>query len=198
MLTTHNKIIMMALVLGSSLFLGTVAAAAEMQTTTSAHIGLALPLVGDLDDIADPGIAIAAQAMHRVNPYESYGVGMSYASFGKDSMDQVNTEVSIISMLAMVRHDLAPKGNRSPFFEGGFGFARTQVNVEASNATGAPVTRGNNEEDISPTFLLGVGFDMPVSAGATFGVSVDYQHFFFKVGDVDGGGSLNLLAHLRV
>ena len=67
-----------------------------------------------------------------------------------------------------------------------------------SNAGGPAITRGTNEEDISPTFLLGLGFDMPVSNNATFGVSVDYQHFFFKVGDVDGGGSLNLLAHLRV
>ena len=51
---------------------------------------------------------------------------------------------------------------------------------------------------VASIVLLGLGFDMPISNNATFGVSVDYQHFFFKVGDVDGGGSLNLLAHLRV
>jgi hypothetical protein len=30
------------------------------------------------------------------------------------------------------------------------------------------------------------------------GMSLDYQHFFFKVGDVNGGGSFNILAHLRM
>jgi len=196
MLSLKKKLIVAALVASSSAFAGKAAFAAE--PTASVRLGLAIPMVGDLRDIADPGLAFGAQAMHRVNAQEKFGVDVSYISFGKDSEDQIDTEVSIISTMALMHHDLSPRSGSSPFIETGFGFARTQVNIAASNASGPAVTRGNNESDISPTFMLGLGMDMPISNNATFGVSVDYQHFFFKVGDVDGGGTLNLLAHLRV
>jgi hypothetical protein len=187
----------MALFVSASGFLGRTAFSAD-QPTAAVRLGLAIPLVGDLKDIADTGLAIGAQAMHRVDAQNRYGIDVSYISFGKDSEDQVDTEVSIISTLALLHHEISPTSGATPFIETGFGFARTQVNIAASNAGGAAIERGTNQEDISPTFLLGLGFDTPISNSATFGVSLDYQHFFFKVGDVDGGGSLNLLAHLRV
>jgi hypothetical protein len=197
MLTMRNKMMLMALTLFLTGLAGRAAFAATPQGA-SAQIGLALPLVGDLKDLADPGIFLGAQAMHQADVYNRYGIGMSYMSFGKASEQNVDTEVSIISTLALVHHDLAGGKGGTPFFEGGFGFARTQVNIAASNATGPDVTKGTNQEDISPTVLLGFGFDLPVSNGATFGLSVDYQHFFFKVGQVSGGGSLSVLANLRV
>jgi hypothetical protein len=197
MLSIKKKIIVMALLVSASGFLGKAAFSAE-EPTASVRLGLAVPLVGDLKDIADTGLAIGAQMMHVVSPQDKYGIDVSYISFGKDSEEQVDTEVSIISTLALMHHNMSATRGTTPFIETGFGFARTQVNIAPSNVGGAPITRGDNEEDISPTFLLGVGFDMPISNNALFGVSVDYQHFFFKVGAVDGGGSLNILAHLRI
>lgn len=197
MISIKNKMMVLALVFTASGIMGRTAFSAE-QPTVATRVGLAIPMIGDLKDIADTGFAIGAQAMHRVSPHDRYGIDISYISFGKDSEQQVDTEVSIISTLALLHHEIATKGNALPFFETGFGFARTQVNISGANAGGPAVTQGTNEEDISPTILLGLGFDTPVSNGATFGVSVDYQHFFFKVGDVNGGGSLQLLAHLRV
>lgn len=170
----------------------------EEKLTSSARLGVVLPLVGDLEDIADTGFALGAQTMHRVSANDSYGVDIGYFSFGEDSEEQVDTTVSIISMIGLRRHEMSPRGDTKPFIETGFGFARTQINIADSNAGGAAVTRGTNEEDISPTIMLGLGFDRPISNGAAFGMSLNYQHFFFKVGDVNGGGSFSLLAHLRI
>jgi hypothetical protein len=192
-----KKWMVLALVLSAGGFLGTIGFAAEVPLL-SVRLGPAIPAVGDLKDIADTGVAIGAQAMHRVDPQNLYGIDVGYISFGEDSKDDVDTQVSIISTLALMQHTVGTNNGAMPFFQAGFGFARTQVNIAASDARGPAVTRGYNEEDISPTFLFGVGFTMPISARTTFGVSIDYQHFFFKVGDVDGGGSLNLLAHLRM
>jgi len=197
MLSLKKKMMVMALIGSSSLFAGRAAFSAEVPKT-AVRAGFAIPMVGDLEDIADPGLTIGAQAMHRVDAQSSYGVDVNYFTFGKDSEDQVDTEVSIISTLMLMHRELSAKGGVVPFIETGFGFARTQVNIAASNAGGPAVTRGDNEEDISPTLRLGLGFDMPISNNAALGMSVDYQHFFFKVGDVDGGGALSLLAHLRV
>ncbi len=177
---------------------GSAFAATQGQAVAGGQVGFALPMVGDLKDVADPGLAIGVQAMHQSTPRDRFGVGVSYISFGQDSDQGVDTEVSVISTLALSHHDIVTGGSARPFFEGGFGFARTQVNIAQSNATGPDVTKGTNQEDISPTFLVGLGFDMNVSQGAVFGVSIDYQHFFFKIGDVDGGGTLNFLAHLRI
>jgi opacity protein-like surface antigen len=197
MSSVKNKVMILALVVLSSGLASGAETAAPQQSAT-VKLGVAIPMIGDLKDIADTGLTFGAQAMHRVSPQDRYGIDLSYITFGKDSQDQVDTEVSIISTMAMMHHEFAGKSSALPFIETGFGFARTQVNIAASNAGGAAVTRGTNQEDISPTLSLGVGVDMPISNDAAFGVSLNYQHFFFKVGDVDGGGSLSILAHLRV
>ncbi len=162
------------------------------------QIGLAMPVVGDLGDIADTGLFFGAQVMHQVDPNASYGLGVSYYTFGKASKDQVDTEVSILSTLLMTHRTLSTGKGASPFVKTGLGFARTQVNINDTTTTGPAVNQGTNQEDISPTLLLGLGFDMKVSQGAMLGMSLDYQHFFFKVGDVNGGGSFNVVAHLRM
>lgn len=164
----------------------------------TADVGLTLPIAGGLKDIADPGLSFGAEGMHPIDAFDSLGGNVSYFTFGKDSMDGIDTEVSILSMLALYRHNIQPQTNRTPFFEGGFGFARTQVNISVPNAEGPAITRGTNEEDISPTLMFGLGVDMPVSNGASLGISARYQHFFFKVGDINGGGALNILVNLRV
>lgn len=197
MITVKKKFVVMALIVMAGGVVERVAVAEE-QPTVAVRAGFAIPMIGDLKDIADTGLTFGAQAMHRVSPQDRYGIDLSYITFGKDSQDQVDTEVSIISTMAMMHHEFAGKSTALPFIETGFGFARTQVNIAATNAGGAAVTRGTNQEDISPTLSLGLGVDMPISNSAAFGVSMNYQHFFFKVGDVDGGGSLSLLAHLRV
>ncbi len=195
MLTLKKKMMVLTLVITGG-FMAIVNA--EELPTASVRIGPALPLVGDLEDIADTGLSIGVQATHKVNPLDSYGVDVNYFTFGEDSEQNVETSVSIISTLVLTRHSFSNANSASPFLEGGVGFARTQVNIDNVNSSGAPIQRGSNEEDISPTFMIGAGVDMPISGGASFGFSVDYQHFFFKVGDVDGGGSLSILAHLRV
>src|SRR5437764_877165 len=98
MLSIKKKIMVMALIVSASGFVGRTGFS-EVQPTASVRLGLAIPLIGDLKNIADTGLAIGAQAMHRVNPRDRYGVDVSYFSFGKDSEDHVDTEVSIISML---------------------------------------------------------------------------------------------------
>lgn len=167
-------------------------------TTVFSQIGLAIPAVGDMGDIADTGLFFGAQVMQQVEPNASFGFGISYYSFGKASEDQVDTSVSILSTMLMTHHNLGAGGNASPFVKTGLGFARTQVNINSAATPGPAVVQGTNEEDISPTLLLGLGFDMKVSQGAMLGMSLDYQHFFFRVGDVNGGGSFNVVAHLRM
>jgi hypothetical protein len=167
-------------------------------TTVSSQIGLALPAVGDMGGIADTGIFFGAQMMQQADPNASYGIGVSYYSFGKESEDQVDTSVSILSTLLMSHRKLSPRGSASPFVKTGLGFARTQVNINSGDTSGPAVLKGTNQEDISPTLLLGLGFDLRVSQGATLGMSLDYQHFFFRVGDVNGGGSFNVVAHVRM
>ena len=162
------------------------------------QIGLAMPVVGDLGDIADTGLFFGAQVMHQMDPNTSYGLGVSYYSFGKASKDQVDTEVSILSTMVMTHRNIAMGGSAKPFVKTGLGFARTQVNISDATIARPAVVQGTNQEDISPTLLLGLGFDMKVSQGAMLGMSLDYQHFFFKVGDVNGGGSFNVVAHLRM
>lgn len=193
----NHKLLAMVVTLLASAFIAKTSFAEEPQTA-SAQIGLALPLVGDLKDIADPGLTFGVQAMHKANATSRYGIGVSYTSFGQDDADGVETEVSMISTLAMTQHILDPKSSSTPFFQGGFGFTRTQVNIARQNAGGAAVERGSNQEDISPTILIGFGMDMPAAYNTTVGFSVDYQHFFFKVGDVSGGGTLNFNLHMRV
>lgn len=167
-------------------------------TKIFSQIGLGMPVVGDVGDIADTGLFFGAEVMHQVDPNASYGMGVSYYSFGKASQDQVDTEVSILSTMLMTHRKITMEGSASPFVKTGLGFARTQVNVNSANTPGPAVLQGTNEEDISPTLLLGLGFDMKVFQGAIWGMSLDYQHFFFKVGDVNGGGSFNVIAHLRL
>lgn len=170
----------------------------EKPPTVFSQIGLAIPAVGDMGDIADTGLFFGAQVMRQVDPNASYGVGVSYYSFGKASKDQVDTEVSILSTMLMTHRNITMGGSASPFVKTGLGLARTQVNIDDSAVTGPAVVQGTNQEDISPTLLLGLGFDIKVSQGAMLGMSLDYQHFFFKVGDVNGGGSFNVVAHLRM
>jgi hypothetical protein len=98
----------------------------------------------------------------------------------------------------MTHHTMGARGSASPFVKTGLGFARTQVNINSATTPGPAVVKGTNEEDISPTLLLGLGFDMKVSQGAMLGVSLDYQHFFFRVGDINGGGSFNIVAHVSM
>ncbi len=167
-------------------------------STVFSQFGLAIPAVGDMGDICDTGLFFGAQVMQQVEPNASYGVGVSYYSFGKASKDQVDTEVSILSTMLMSHRNLSAGGSTSPFLKTGLGIARTQVNIDDTSVNKTAVLRGTNEEDISPTLLIGLGFDMKVSQGAMLGMSLDYQHFFFKVGDVNGGGSFNVLAHLRM
>ncbi|MBL0057981.1 MAG: hypothetical protein IPP35_02420 [Elusimicrobia bacterium] len=167
-------------------------------TTVFSQIGLAIPVVGDLGDISDTGLFFGAQVMQQSDPNASYGVGVSYYSFGKASKDQVDTSVSILSTMLMTHHSMATGGGASPFVKTGLGLARTQVNINDATTAGPAVVQGSNQEDISPTLLLGLGFDMKVSQGAMLGMSLDYQHFFFRVGDVNGGGSFNVVAHLRM
>ncbi len=198
-----NKLTMLVLVLSlSGLVSGNAFSAPSVpptqKTTVFSQIGLALPAVGDLGDIADPGIFFGAQVMQQVDPNASYGVGVSYYSFGKASADQVDTSVSVLSTLLMTHHTIGARGGASPFVKTGLGFARTQVNINSATTPGPAVVQGTNEEDISPTLLLGLGFDMKISQGATLGMSLDYQHFFFRVGDVNGGGSFNVVAHVRM
>ena len=157
-----------------------------------------MPVVGDLGDIADTGLFFGAQVMHQMDPNTSYGLGVSYYSFGKASKDQVDTEGSILSTMVMTHRNIAMGGSAKPFVKTGLGFARTQVNISDATIARPAVVQGTNQEDISPTLLLGLGFDMKVSQGAMLGMSLDYQHFFFKVGDVNGGGSFNVVAHLRM
>jgi hypothetical protein len=197
-----NKLILFALVLSlSGLISGTAfSAPAETPppTTIFSQIGLAVPVVGDLGDIADTGLFFGAQVMQQVDPNSSYGVGVSYYSFGKASENQVDTSVSVLCTMLMTHHTIVPRGNTTPFVKTGLGFARTQVNINSATTTGPAVVQGTNQEDISPTLLLGLGFDAQVSQGAVLGFSLDYQHFFFRVGDVNGGGSFNIVAHLRM
>lgn len=198
-----KKIIMLWLVLSSIGFISgnSFSAPAETPSKPSAvfsQMGLAIPAVGDLGDISDTGLFFGAQVMQEVDPSTSYGIGVSYYSFGKASKDQVDTEVSVLSTLLMSHRKLSSGGSASPFLKTGLGLARTQVNIDDTKVTEPAVLRGTNEEDISPTLLIGLGFDLKVSQGAMLGMSLDYQHFFFKVGDVNGGGSFNVLAHLRM
>lgn len=198
-----KKIKLFALVLGSIGFFSGNSFSAPAETPSNpsevfSQIGLAIPAVGDLADISDTGLFFGAQVMHEVDRNSSYGVGVSYYSFGKASKDQVDTEVSVLSTLLMSHRNLSTKGSASPFLKTGLGLARTQVNIDNSTVSGPAVVQGTNEEDISPTLLIGLGFDMKVSQGAMLGMSLDYQHFFFKVGDVNGGGSFNVVAHLRM
>ena len=190
------------LILSSGGLMGRAAfAAAEeppAKQSVAAQIGLAIPMVGDLKDVADTGFSFGAQVMQEVDAHSRFGVGISYFSFGKESESGVDTEVSVISTLLMTERALAARGRAAPFLKTGIGFARTQVNINASGTPGPAVLQGTNQEDISPTLLVGLGFEWPVSHGAALGVSVDYQHFFFKVGDVNGGGSLTILAQLRM
>lgn len=200
MFSNQKRILIFTVILSTFAFAARSAFSAEPTPKTEAtmQLGVAFPMVGDLEDIADTGLSFGAQVMSQANARSMYGIEVGYITFGEDSEQQVDTEVSIISTLMKARHALAAKGNRAPFFETGLGFARTQVNINSPGSSGPAIVQGSNEEDISPTFMLGVGFDLPVSDGATFGMSLNYQHFFFKVGDVDGGGSLGLLAHLRI
>ncbi|MBK8576058.1 MAG: hypothetical protein IPN90_10450 [Elusimicrobia bacterium] len=204
MLPIKNKLTTLVLVLSLSGGVGRKAfsAPAELptqKTTVFSQLGLALPAVGDMGDIADTGLFFGAQVMQEVEPNASFGFGVSYYSFGKASEDQVDTSVSVLSTMMMTHHTLGARGSTSPFVKTGLGFARTQVNINSGTTTGsAPVEQGTNQEDISPTLLLGLGFDMKVSQGALLGMSLDYQHFFFRVGDVNGGGSFNVVAHVRM
>ena len=203
MLPFKKKLTMFVFVLSACGLIGRNAFSAPTQPSPQSaqifsQIGLAIPVVGDLGDIADTGLFFGAQVMHQVDPNASYGLGVSYYSFGKASKDQVDTEVSILSTMLMTHRTLSTGKGASPFDKTGLGFARTQVNINDATTTGPAVVQGTNQEDISPTLLLGVGFDMKVSQGAMLGMSLDYQHFFFKVGDVNGGGSFNLVAHLRM
>jgi hypothetical protein len=79
-------------------------------TTVFSQIGLALPVVGDMGDISDTGLFFGAQVMQQVDPNVSYGVGVSYYSFGKASKDQVDTAVSILSTTLMTHHNIVLYG----------------------------------------------------------------------------------------
>jgi hypothetical protein len=175
-----NKLPLLALFLSLSLICGNVfSAPAETPspTTVFSQIGLAVPVVGDLGDIADTGIFFGAQVMQQVDPASSYGVGVSYYSFGKSSENQVDTVVSVLSTMLMTHHNIAARGNTAPFVKTGLGLARTQVNINSATTAGPAVVQGTNQEDISPTLLLGLGFDTRVSQGAMLGFSLEGDAF---------------------
>jgi opacity protein-like surface antigen len=120
-------------------------------------------------------------------------VELSLASYGDKSRGAVESEVDMMSALGLARFDLKSNTSKDPYLLAGLGLTRTDIDVSVNPALGVIAT---SNDDTSPAVLIGVGVDVPFNK-LTLGVEARYQHVFFDIGNVDGGGALQLLAQLR-
>jgi opacity protein-like surface antigen len=189
------KAVFLSLVIGAALI--SPAAAAPRNSTTSdgpdsfsGHFGLAIPLTGDLQDVADTGFQLGGQWIHAVRSDLGFGLGLDYISYGDKSEHGVNVNVDQWSILGLVQKHLSYSRNNFPYLLGGLGLAQTNLDADAGFASAS-------DDDMGITFMFGGGVDYPLDNGLSIGFSGRYQQFLFDIGNVDGGGALQLLGELR-
>ncbi len=158
-----------------------------------AHLGLAVPLVGDLEDVAGPGFMLGGQWLHRVSGVTDLGAQVDFIFFGEESVAGVDVDVDVLSIQGIARRNLNSTGASKPFLLGGFGIAHTEIDSDVSVG---PLGFGVSDDDTGLTFSFGGGVDIPLTT-MMLGLTAQYQHFLFDIGNVDGGGALELLAQLR-
>lgn len=154
------------------------------------EIGPVIPIVGDLEDVAKTGFMLGGQWIHRMSPGLGLGAELSFISYGDKSRGSTEAEVDMVTLMGLSRFDMKSSSSKEPYVLAGLGIAQTDLDV---NANSGPIS---SDDDTSPSLLIGGGVDIPLDRMA-LGLEARYQHFFFDIGNVDGGGALQLLGQIR-
>jgi opacity protein-like surface antigen len=154
------------------------------------EIGPDIPIAGDLEDVADTGILIGGQWIHQMTPGLGLGGELSFTSYGDKSQGNVETNVDMITLTGLGRFSLRSAGSKEPYVLAGLGMTQTDLDVSVNSG------QISSDDDTSPSLLIGGGVDIPFEKFA-LGLEARFQNYFFEIGNVDGGGALQLLAQLR-
>jgi hypothetical protein len=156
-----------------------------------AGIGPVIPIAGDLEDVAKTGFMLEGQWIHGISPSVGLGAEVSFISYGEKSRGNVETEVDMMTLMGLGRFALSSASSKEPYILAGLGLTQTDLDVNTNSGL-----LSSSDDDTSPSFLFGYGVDIPLTR-MLVGLEARYQHFFFEIGNVDGGSALQLLAQLR-
>ena len=164
---------------------------AESTDLYSAQVGLSVPLVGDIKDIASSGFQFGGEWIRMSGRQMGVGLGSNFAYYGSKSRDGVDYTLHQLSVLGLLRGNMSAAGPSTPYLIGGFGATFSTLDAEVGSAKATTSDAG------SPTFMFGAGVDIPTASGMMFGLGLRYTQYFFRIGDESGGGTLHFLGEVK-